>query len=329
MVKYTCKEVIPTEKTNQLGRVLYDTSQNPKLDMAVKKILSQRPILAFILKNAVSDFEMFSMDEIQSMIDTPHISSIAVDPGSTNDMITGEPKDYGETGEGLTIYDIRFDATIPGTEEGVTYDVMIDVEAQANQHKPYDMETRGIAYCCRMISEQMGKIAKNSHYEKLRKVYSIWICMNCSAKDANTVSEYQIQNVRQVGNYMKHPRTDLLRVVMIRLPKDEGQEKAQNHATKITEMLSMLLSQTVSPEDKIQDLEDKYGIQATEGIREEVSSMCNYSDYVLNEGIILGAIDTMRDDRIPEDKIIRRIMKKYQISEDDAKRLMDKEKELV
>ena len=142
------------EKTaNQLGRVLYDKSRNPALDMAVKKILSQRPILAFILHNAVSDFEMFSMDEIQKMIDTPHISSIAVDPGSTNDMITGEPKDYGETGEGLTVYDIRFDAAIPGTEEGVTYDVMIDVEAQANQYKPYDMETRGIAYCCRMISE--------------------------------------------------------------------------------------------------------------------------------------------------------------------------------
>ena len=90
------------------------------------------------------------MDEIQKMIDTPHISSIAVDPGNTNDMITGESKDYGES---LTVYDIRFDAAIPGTEEGVTYDVMIDVEAQANQYKPYDMETRGIAYCCRMISE--------------------------------------------------------------------------------------------------------------------------------------------------------------------------------
>ncbi|MGI6056236.1 MAG: PD-(D/E)XK nuclease family transposase [Bilifractor sp.] len=322
---------------NQLGRVLYDTSQNSALDMAVKKILSQRPILAFILKNAVSDFQKFSMDEIQAMIDTPHISSIAVNPGSTNDMITGEPKDYGETGEGLTVYDIRFDAAISGTEEGVTYDVMIDVEAQANQYKPYDMETRGIAYCCRMISEQMGRDAKNSHYEKLRKVYSIWICMNCSQKDANTVSEYQIQKVRQVGNYTKNPRTDLLRVVMIRLPKDDGQEKAQNHATRITEMLSTLLSKKISPADKIQDLEEKYGIQATEGIREEVSSMCNYSDYIFSEGekkgldkgVILGAIDIMRDDGISEDRILSRIMKRYQISEDDAKRLMDEEKELI
>ena len=273
------------------------------------------------------------MDEIQKMIDTPHISSIAVDPGSTNDMITGEPKDYGETGEGLTVYDIRFDAAIPGTEEGVTYAVMIDVEAQENEYKLYDMETRGIAYCCRMISEQMGREVRNSHYEKLRKVYSIWICMNCSQKDANTISEYQIQKVRQVGNYTKNPRTDLLRVIMIRLPKDEEQEKVQNQATRITEMLSTLLSRKISPEDKIQDLEDNYDIPATEAIRKEVSSMCNYSSYVFTEGrdkgIILGAIDTMRDYGVSEEKILQQIMKKYQIPEDDAKRLMDEEKELV
>ena len=57
--------------------------------------------------------------------------------------------------------------------------------------------------------------------------------------------------------------------------------------------------------------------------------MCNYSSYILNEGIILGAIGIMRDDGVSEEKIMQRIMKKYQISEDDAKRLMDEAKELV
>lgn len=61
--------------------------------------------------------------------------------------------------------------------------------------------------------------------------------------------------------------------------------------------------------------------------------MCNYSSYVFTEGrdkgIILGAIDTMRDYGVSEEKILQQIMKKYQIPEDDAKRLMDEEKELV
>lgn len=146
---------------------------------------------------------------------------------------------------------------------------MINVEAQAHEYKSYDMETRGIAYCCRMVSEQVGRDAKNSHYEKLRMVYSIWICMNCSQKDANTVSEYQIQRARQVGTYTKHPRTDLMRVIMIRLPKDNGKQKTQNQAIRITEMLS----EEATPSEKMHALEEKYGIPATERVRKEVSGM--------------------------------------------------------
>lgn len=65
--------------------------------------------------------------------------------------------------------------------------------------------------------------------------------------------------------------------------------------------------------------------------------MCNYSDYIFSEGekkglgkgVVLGAIDIMRDYGISEEKILHQIMKKYQISEEDAKHLMDEEKELV
>ncbi|MGO5335609.1 hypothetical protein ACTQZS_02230 [Bilifractor sp. LCP19S3_H10] len=65
--------------------------------------------------------------------------------------------------------------------------------------------------------------------------------------------------------------------------------------------------------------------------------MCNYSSYVFSEGekkgleqgIILGAIDTMRDYGVSEEKILQRIMKKYQILEEDAKHLMEEAKKLV
>lgn len=103
------------------------------------------------------------------------------------------------------------------------------------------------------------------------------------------------------------------------------------------EISSAFLSKHVRWKDKIQDLEEKYGIQATEGIHEEVSSMCNYSDYIFsegekegrNQGIILGAIDIMRDYGVSEENILQRIMKKYRISEEDAKRLIEEEKEFV
>lgn len=99
----------------------------------------------------------------------------------------------------------------------------------------------------------------------------------------------------------------------------------------------MLLSKRSQLENQVRDLEEKYGIQTTERIHEEVNSMCNYSDYIFSEGekrgldkgVVLGAIDIMRDYGVSEENILQRIMKKYRISEEDAKRLIDEEKELV
>lgn len=109
--------------------------------------------------------------------------------------------------------------------------------------------------------------------------------MNCSQRDANTISEYGIRTINQVGDYIGHPRVDLLSLVMIRLPKDSEWNKAKSPATTLTEMLSTLLSNKITPGNKIDALENKFGIKATEEIRQEVNNMCNYSDAIYNEGV--------------------------------------------
>lgn len=277
------------KQLNSLGKTIYNTKENSKLDKAVKKLLSHKPVLAYILKYAVFDFAKYSIEEIIPMIDKVHVSTVLMEPGSTNDMITGELKDSEEVGEGSVFYDIRFFATLPGKDESTEYNVIIDVEAQAKQNESYEVETRGVAYCGRLLSEQIGRNVKNSHYENMQKVYSIWICMNCTQKDANTISEYGIREVNQVGNYSGHPRVDLLSLVMIRLPKDDEWDKAKSPATKLTEMLSTLLSNKIEPERKIDALENKFGIEATEEIRQEVNDMCNYSSAIRSEGYNEGA----------------------------------------
>lgn len=196
------------------------------------------------------------------------------------------------------------------------------MEAQAKQHKSYDMETRGIAYCGRLISEQFGRNIANSHYENIQKVYSIWICMNCPQKDANTISEYGIREVNRVGNYTKNPRVDLLSLVMIRLPKDGEWDKAKSPANSLMEMLATLLSNQITPDRKIRTLENKFGIEATEDIRQEVSDMCNYSNAIrdegVNEGQIRGAIKAYRDMELPDNKIKEKLIQIYKLTEDEA-----------
>ena len=73
---------------------------------------------------------------------------------------------------------------------------------------------------------------------------------------------------------------DLLAAVMICLKpptKEEDTEKG------IIDLLSILLSSNIATEDKKIILEKDYGISMEKELK-EVSSMCNYSDYVFSSG---------------------------------------------
>ena len=52
---------------------------------------------------------------------------------------------------------------------------------------------RNLYYCCRLVSAQYGTEFTNSHYEKIKKVYSIFICMNPPNYRKNTINQYSIQ----------------------------------------------------------------------------------------------------------------------------------------
>lgn len=55
----------------------------------------------------------------------------------------------------------------------------------------YDIVTRGIFYAARLISAQSGTEFTHSHYDDIKKVYSIWLCMNAPKE-----SEMQFQSFR-------------------------------------------------------------------------------------------------------------------------------------
>ena len=52
---------------------------------------------------------------------------------------------------------------------------------------------RNLYYCCRLVSSQYGTEFTNSHYEKIKKVYSIFICMNPLNYRKSTINQYSIQ----------------------------------------------------------------------------------------------------------------------------------------
>ena len=93
-----------------------------------------------------------------------------------------------------------------------------------------------------MISRQSNRDFIDSHYEKIKKVYSIWVCLNSPESRKNTISRYRMTEESLVGD-VKEPTAnyDLLSVVMICLGGPE-----EEHYEGILKLLHTLLSRVCS-----------------------------------------------------------------------------------
>ncbi len=115
-------------------------------------------------------------------------------------------------GEGKVVFDIRFTAIARGTGIRKQVKLLINIEAQKEFYVSYEYGTRGIFYGARMISAQVNREFVQPHYEDIKKVYSIWICMNVPKKLGNTLTVYQMEKHNLIGempsereNYDKKP----------------------------------------------------------------------------------------------------------------------------
>ena len=161
---------------NELAGDLTLAEGKSQYDTYCKRILANKIILAWILKYAAEEFKDMSISQIKTCIGSDiHISEVSVLPGRTNlrepEKITGEAEEDSVPGEGELCYDIRFSVYYARQKERIK--LIINVEAQNQFYPGYPLVKRGIYYCCRMISSQYGTVFTGSHYEKIKKVYSI------------------------------------------------------------------------------------------------------------------------------------------------------------
>ena len=146
----------------------------------------------------------------------------------------------------------------------------------------------GVCYAATLLSGQLEKEIESGDYDQLKKVYSIWICMNAPEKDANTVTEYRILPKDVYGRLGEYGRYDLVSVIMIRLPNHEPEEAAQEPVEKMLAALYTIFKAQKAPEEKCKELKYRYGIQVSTEFEKEVTTMCNFSEAILEQGIEQG-----------------------------------------
>ena len=148
----------------------------------------------------------------------------------------------------------------------------------------YPIVKRNLYYCCRLVSSQYGTDFTNSHYEKIKKVYSIFICMNPPNYRKNTINKYSIKEEKMIGKFSESTKNyDLMTAIVICLGDAED-----TNTTGILKLLEVLLSSERNAEEKKRILQEDFSIKMTQELEREVSEMCNLSDSVEQKGIAKG-----------------------------------------
>lgn len=255
--------------------------QKKLYDAACKKVLSEKGIIANILKACVSEFKDCSVSDIVSnyIQGSPEVGLTTVEADSVATRIESQQTEDKSENEGTVYYDVRFTAVAPS--DGELIELIINIEAQNDFHPGYPLLKRAIYYCSRLISSQNGTVFVRSHYEKIQKVYSIWVCTNPTKEWEYTITRYQMQEQHIAGEAKANPEDyDLLVPITVCLG-----DKRYTELTGLLRMLNLVLLDNVSSQDKTEALSKEFEIQVTPHLEKGVVEMCNLSEGVEKRAI--------------------------------------------
>lgn len=259
------------------------TDTKAQYDNKAKQLIGHKIILAHILVNTVEEFKgMNPADVVQYIEGEPHIGSVPIDGGVTNvekqEKVIGLNTENSEINEGMIRFDIIFYVRM---QDGLSQ-IIVNVEAQKAEPSSYDILNRAIFYVSRMISSQKGRDFVKSNYNNIKRVYSIWICMNM---DENSMSHIHLTRDDIIGSHNWKGDINLLNIVLVGLAEDlpEKTEKYELHR-----LLGALLSSKLNVDEKLDIIGNEFQIPLESDIRKDVSEMCNLSQGIEERGVEKG-----------------------------------------
>ena len=310
-------------------------SLKARYDKNVKELLADIQVLARIVKHTVAEVKNLSIEQIMDCIDhdSIYIGMVPVEPGLTNmGRVDSVQTEDTVPNEGYVTYDIRFTLIV----EELELEIIINVEAQRSMSYStlgYHLENRMVFYLARLISSQKGINFVNSEYDKIKKVYSIWICMD-AADDADSISRISLKPDTLFGKPCDFPMLDKMCGMVIRIRNSRDAAESRN---RLVAMLEDVLSRE-SIDVKKRKLEEKYAMKMTLELEGRINRMCNLSDVVVERGIELGMQQGLqqglqRGNKVifyilsymctSNEVIVQKIMDKFSMTEEKAREFVE------
>jgi hypothetical protein len=204
-----------------------------------------------------------------------------LEPGLTNkdelsedgERVVGLNTENSEINEGLVRFDIIFYVRM---KDGLTQ-IIVNVEAQQKNPTEYNILNRAIFYVCRMVSSQKERDFVKTNYDDIKRVVSIWICLNMKE---NSMNHYHLTNDVLIGNQKWEGKEDMISIVLLGLSNElpEHDEKYELHR-----LLGALLSKSLTQNEKLNIIGNEYDIPLEDEFRKELGSMCNLSQGIVED----------------------------------------------
>lgn len=251
-------------------------------DTNVKYLLADKQILSRILKYTIDEFRDMDIQEITGCIsDDIEIGTKPVEAGLSNlGRVKETVTEDNVPGEGLIYYDIRFTAYHKEKE----LKILINIEAQKSSDSSklgYHLENRIIFYLARMISAQKQTEFFHSDFDNLKKVRSIWICMDNDAAE-DSIEEIGFDRKTVFGNKKNSYHADLMKGIIVNIRSEDNNssgEAIKKSKNVLIAMLEELLFEKDAAEKK-RILAEEYGMIMTVELERRIQIMCNWSEVV-------------------------------------------------
>jgi len=293
----------------EIAVVAATSDKKSKMDAQSKLLFSYKEILAPILKMLVPEYEDLSIGEIIKCIESTD-NNKAVDAVS---QIAAQDE-HNSVADKLIRFDQYFKAKNPklsNTENTIHIHFDFELQKSFNPSNPhYPLMKRVQYYVARELCDQLGVITEETNYDKLEKCYSIWICSDdIPQKRRNSVAVYHTEeDIIGGDDFREEPENyDLMTsIVVCRGLRVLGSKK------DIFDYLEAVFK------GNIQRLNEYTNTEESPELVKEVEHMRVMQDASYTEGMVVGLIKYLRDQGKTDEAIMKEIINRYHLSEEDA-----------
>jgi len=249
----------PKEETNN--------ENDNTLDDIFKSIMGDSYVLARMLSGIVDEVKGKDIEYIRSCL--------PIEDGGRA-VIKGNPEIPAGEGSHVTM-DNFFQMRIPSKGK---VNILLNIEGQKEYRPGYPIANRAMYYASSMIHDQKGFYFRNSHYEDIVKVYSIWLIMDPRKDVRNTIYRYRMEGSYDDGFACNQPipGCDLMEIVVINIGGIDDRPET------VMGMINSIFAKGMDDRQRAERLSEVYNIPDAEYIFDRMRGLSMTIDEEMHRG---------------------------------------------